>query len=126
MLCQKNSKAPTVVVNDQTSLKKKELEKLIVIYFPPYHSSLSGFQPPSSVKMGTRSLAGRPPTHPIRNRLFQALYDFRSNSKGQLNFKRDDVIVVLRTNDHWMEGYLEKDLSKTKGIFPKSYAVSMM
>lgn len=48
----------------------------------------------------------------------RAVFDFNSDSKGDLRFRENDVIEVIReVNEEWLEGRL----SGMCGIFPKSF-----
>uniref|UniRef100_A0A3P9KGH8 Neutrophil cytosol factor 4 n=1 Tax=Oryzias latipes TaxID=8090 RepID=A0A3P9KGH8_ORYLA len=48
----------------------------------------------------------------------EAMFDFRGNSKAELNLKRGEVIFLLRrVNADWLEG----TVNNQTGIFPESY-----
>jgi hypothetical protein len=45
------------------------------------------------------------------------LYDFNGGQSGDLAFRCNDVIVVLRQEGEWWEG----ELNGKRGIFPYNY-----
>uniref|UniRef100_A0A7N6B6Y2 Neutrophil cytosol factor 4 n=1 Tax=Anabas testudineus TaxID=64144 RepID=A0A7N6B6Y2_ANATE len=58
----------------------------------------------------------RPPTRKVSNAT--AMFDFRGNSKAELNLKRGEVIFLLRrVNADWLEG----TVNNQTGIFPESF-----
>ena len=51
----------------------------------------------------------------------QALYDFKPQEQGELEFQRGDIITVTdRSDQHWWNG----EIGDRKGLFPNTYVTT--
>lgn len=95
--------------NEENKLTKEESSSIVQSEFPP--TVQNDDEAPS-----------RPPPKPPKEETIQpfkakALFDFEKNEENELNFKENDILLILKAKGHWWLA----ELNGQRGMIPSNY-----